>query len=170
MSSKISIDNTSLFPHIVSMLNDGHSVKLLLRGNSMRPYLVHERDYALLSKIEQKTLANGQIMPDVKVGDVILAEVSPGHYVLHRLIGIEGNHITLLGDGNYNPEYCTLADIRGRATAFLRKGSNQPETVTSLKYKMYSAFWMHTRPLRRYMLALHNIIFSSTKDLNNATT
>lgn len=165
MSSKISIANASLFPHIVSMLNAGHTVKLLLRGNSMRPYLVHERDYALLSRVGQKTLANGQSVPDIKVGDVILAEVAPGHYVLHRLISIEGNHITLLGDGNLNPEHCTLADVRGRAYAFIRKGSDSQENVTSLKYRIYRTFWMHTRPLRRYMLGIHNILFSSRKNI-----
>lgn len=147
------------------MLNAGHTVKLLLRGNSMRPYLVHERDYALLSRVEEKSLADGLSVPDIKVGDVILAEVAPGHYVLHRLIGIEGNHITLLGDGNLNPEHCTLADVRGRADAFIRKGSDTQENVTSLKYKAYRAFWMHTRPLRRYMLGIHNILFSSRKNI-----
>ncbi len=42
--------NAMLLPEIVSLLNDGHTVTLRLRGFSMRPFLEDNRDKALMTK------------------------------------------------------------------------------------------------------------------------
>lgn len=139
---------------VVSLLKDGKVVRILARGNSMRPYLVHERDYIILQQTDH-----------VKVGDSVLAEVSPSHYVLHRIVDINGQKVTLRGDGNYATEHCELKDVCGKAIAFERKGSNTQEGSDSLHYKIYSWFWMHTLPLRRYFLYAHHLLFSSRKEL-----
>lgn len=139
---------------IVVKLEEGCTIKIMVRGNSMRVYLVHERDYVILQKPES-----------IKVGDVILAEVSPKHYVLHRAVKIDGENITLRGDGNLSAEYCKLSDVKGKAIAFERKGRKIQESVDSLKFRMYSWFWMHTLPLRRYLLYAHHLVFRSRKEL-----
>lgn len=139
---------------VVARLEEGHTVKILVRGNSMRIYLVHERDYVILQKTD-----------DIKVGDVILAEVSPKRYVLHRAVIIEGDNVTLRGDGNLSEEHCKLSDVKGKAIAFERKGRKTRESVDSRKFRMYSWFWMHTLPLRRYLLYAHHLVFNSRKEL-----
>ena len=83
--------NEIIIPEIIAMLNSGHSVTLGLRGYSMRPFLEDRRDKALLRKPTAIT-----------VGDVVLAEISPKRYVLHRIISINEDNITLRGDGNLN--------------------------------------------------------------------
>lgn len=145
-------------PEIAQLIAEGHTVTLPLKGNSMRPYLVHMRDKALLEK-----------PTNLCVGDVVLAEVSTKYYVLHRIIGISPDgdlqKITLRGDGNFSTEICSSTDVIAIATAFYRKGRTTADKVSSRKYRLYSWLWMNTFPLRRYFLKLHDIFFHSLKDL-----
>lgn len=127
---------------------------LPLSGNSMRPFLVHKRDKAILAPVRQ-----------VKVGDPVLAEIEKGRYVLHRVVAIEGTDITLRGDGNIMTENCKLKDVRASVMGFYRKGRKTPDMVTSLRWRLYSMVWMRTLPVRKYLLLLHHLFFRSLKKL-----
>lgn len=140
-TSRISVANAVLMPEIVAMLNEGHTVTLPLRGYSMRPFLEDRRDKAVLS------VADG-----IAVGDVVLAEIAPKRYVLHRIVGIDGNRITLCGDGNITDEHCLSGDIKGKALGFYRKGRSTFDSVSARKWRVYSALWTRLRPVRRYLL------------------
>lgn len=85
----------SFYQEVVKILNEGHTVTLRLRGYSMRPFLENDRDKALLVKPSS-----------IKVGDPVLAEINPLHFVLHRIDSIEGDNVTLRGDGNLGVEHC----------------------------------------------------------------
>ena len=125
-----------------------------LRGNSMRPFLKNERDKAVL------VLPKGPCQK----GDAVLAEVSPKHFVLHRIVDIDGDKITLRGDGNLGDEHCLTSDIRAKAVGFLRKGRTTPDLTTGRKWRLYSWFWTRLYPIRRYLLfALHPHIPQSLK-------
>ena len=93
---ELQFPNAELLPEIVKMLNEGHTITLRLRGFSMRPFLEDNRDKALFTK---------PILENLKVGDPVLAETMPSHFVLHRIINIEGEKVTLLGDGNLISEH-----------------------------------------------------------------
>ena len=138
--------NEVFLPQVVAMLEEGHTVTLPLRGRSMRPFLEDGRDKALLEAVKNKP----------KVGDAVLAEISKGHFVLHRIVSIDGEKVTLRGDGNINTERCRMQDIRAMATAFFRKGRRKPDKTSGLKWRIYSWWWTRLLPIRRYLLfALH---------------
>ena len=143
---RIHFQNEVLIPQIITLLDSGHTVTLMLRGISMRPFLEDNRDKALLKKAEK-----------LKVGDVVLAEISVKRYVLHRITEIEGERVVLMGDGNLGTEQCRISDIHGYAVGFYRKGRNKMERTDSVKWKFYSFLWMHLRPIRRYLLFLYRI-------------
>ena len=82
----VQFENRLFFPLIVEEINNGHTVTINLRGNSMRPFLESDRDRALLTNPK-----------GVKLGDPVLAEIEPGHFVLHRIIKIDGDAVTLMG-------------------------------------------------------------------------
>ena len=130
------------------MLNERHTVTLRLRGFSMRPFLEDGRDKALLTK-----------PVTIKKGDAVLAEVTPGHYVLHRIISIKGENVVLRGDGNIGVERCSLADIKGFAIGFYRKGRTKLDRTNGLKWRVYSLVWTTLFPLRRYLLAFYRRIW-----------
>ena len=120
--TEIQFPNAEFLPEVVKMLNEGHTVTLRLRGFSMRPFLEDNRDKALLCKPAHP-----------KVGDPVLAEVSPKHFVLHRIIDIKGEQVTLRGDGNLSDETCRLENIAGAVIGFYRKGREQLDRTDGWK-------------------------------------
>ena len=145
---EVQFANAQLLPEVVNILEEGHTVTLPLRGNSMRPFLEDNRDKALLVKAS---------LP--KVGDPVLAEIEPGHFVLHRIVDIEGENVTLLGDGNLACEHCLKKDIKANVIGFYRKGRSTLDRTDGKKWRTYSYIWMHLRPFRRYLLAFHRRIW-----------
>lgn len=145
---EIKLSNAEFLPEIVKLMDEGHTVTLRLRGFSMRPFLEDNRDKALMTKATNP-----------KVGDPVLAEVDPKHFVLHRIIAIDGDHVTLRGDGNLNDEHCTLADVKGTVIGFYRKGRTTLDRPDGWKWRTYSFFWMRLYPVRRYLLAFYRRIW-----------
>lgn len=144
----LQMENHLFFPVIISEINKGHTVTINLRGNSMRPFLESQRDKAILKSPE-----------GLKIGDPVLAEIEPGHYVLHRIIEMNGDDVTLLGDGNLRCEYCKTSDFRASVVGFYRKGRKTLDRIDGTKWKVYSWFWMRLRPVRRYLLAAYRRIW-----------
>ena len=142
--------NAALLPEVARLVSEGHSVTLPLRGVSMRPFLEDRRDKAVLTA------------PSVlSKGDVVLAEIAPGRYVLHRIVAITSDRITLLGGVNNTTESCRRADIKAVAAGFLRKGRKHMDSTKGAKWRLYSAAWMLLRPVRRYLLYIHGHLFTN---------
>lgn len=142
------LPNEVLIPEIIKFMEEGHTVTLLLRGFSMRPFLEDNRDKALLRKAT-----------DPKVGDAVLAEIEPKHYVLHRIDKIVGDKVTLRGDGNLDTEQCRLIDVKGTAIGFYRKGRSKPDRTDGKKWRIYSWLWTRLLPLRRYLLGAYRRVW-----------
>lgn len=135
------IANEIIIPEIKAMIDEGRVVTFRVRGRSMRPMIEGDRDSVVLVPCTD----------EVKVNDIILAEVSPKRYVLHRIIKVDGDTLTMRGDGNLvGTETFRRSDVIGRAEAFLRKGKRL--NMDSRRWKVYSFFWTRLLPLRRYLL------------------
>lgn len=147
-NDEVHFSNADLIPQIIALLNENHTVTLNLKGRSMRPFLEDGRDKALLIKATNP-----------KVGDPVLAEIEPGHYVLHRIIRIEGDAVTLRGDGNLSDEHCLLKDVHAAVIGFYRKGRKTLDRTDAAKWKTYSWIWMRLYPFRRYLLAAYRRIW-----------
>ncbi len=148
MKQSISFKNEDFLPEVLRLVNEGHTVTLPLRGVSMRPFLEDGRDKALLTKARKP-----------KIGDPVLAIIDKRYYVLHRVVSIEGDKVTLLGDGNLTPERCTMSDIVASVVGFYRKGSRQLDSVEGRKWKTYSWIWARLRPVRRWLLAFYRRVW-----------
>lgn len=145
---KIKIDNHLFFTEISRKFKEGcKSVTFTVYGVSMHPFLDSGRDKVILVPPMQP-----------QVGQVILAEIKPATYALHRIIKIEDNKITMRGDGNFlsSVEEFTADKIVGTATAFIRKGKHV--STDSCTWRWYSATWELVRPLRRCLLAFYRRI------------
>ncbi len=145
---EIKCPNAVILPEIVKLMDEGHTITLRLRGFSMRPFLEDNRDKALMTKATHP-----------QVGDPVLAEVSPGHYVLHRIISIDHDHVTLRGDGNIGTEHCRISDVKGAVIGFYRKGREKLDRTDGKKWKIYSWVWTRLFPIRRYLLAFYRKIW-----------
>ncbi|MBF1567694.1 MAG: S24/S26 family peptidase [Prevotella shahii] len=145
---ELEFENARFLPEVIRFLDEGHTVTLGLKGYSMRPFLEHKRDKALLSR-----------PTTLQKGDAVLAEIAPGVFVLHRIVKIEGDDITLRGDGNLAIERCKKTDVKGFALGFYRKGREKIDKTNSLKWRIYSALWTTLLPMRRYLLAFYSRIW-----------
>lgn len=143
------MENDLWFPFILEYFKQGtKTITINLKGISMRPFLESDRDKAMLAPIGK-----------ARVGDPVLAEIYPGHFVLHRIVKIQGEDVTLMGDGNLTCEYCQLKDLRASVVGFFRKGRTTMDRTDGWKWKTYSWFWMHLRPIRRYLLAFYRYVW-----------
>ncbi|MCR4569317.1 MAG: S24/S26 family peptidase [Bacteroidales bacterium] len=130
------LPNEVLLEEAGKLLDEGRDVTFTPLGSSMLPFIHGGKDSVTLRK-----------MPSAQVGDIVLVRL-PGRYVLHRIIALEGEKVTLMGDGNLvGTENCRLPDIMGTVTA-IQKGKR---SVTPGKGR----FWRALKPFRRYILAIY---------------
>lgn len=114
---KIVLPNNILIEETARILDEGKEVILCAKGNSMRPYIRDGRDSVLLVHRDE-----------IAVGDVVLARIAPGRYVLHRLRNIDGETLTLKGDGNLDgTETCRRSDVIGVASHIIRPSGRKVE-------------------------------------------
>lgn len=140
----VQLRNELFLPELIELIGEGHTVTITARGNSMNPFIRNNRDKLVFSAFTE-----------VKTGDVVLAEISQGTYVCHRIVSIDGDMITLRGDGNtVGTEQCPFSSVRAILTAVVRGGKTY-DISTSRTWKTYSWLWMHLLPLRRYLLAVY---------------
>lgn len=142
---QISLANHIIIPEIKKFIDEGQSVTFSVKGVSMRPMIEGGRDSVVLEP------CTGEL----HIGDVILAEIHPQVYALHRIERIEGDSITMRGDGNLvGTETFHRDAVIGRAAAFIRKGKRL--STDSKRWRVYSAIWPKLLPVRHYILfALH---------------
>lgn len=135
---------------IRQFIDEGRTVEFPVRGWSMRVFVEHERDKAVLAP------CNGE---ELKVGDVVLAHVGNDVHVLHRIIKAEDQQLTLMGDGNISgTESCTRSDVVAIVTAWRRKGRDRLDYVSSWKWRAYSKVWVALCPVRRYLLLAWRVL------------
>ena len=87
------IDNTDFFSQVHEFLLEGKSIRINIRGNSMKPFLREGSHQAEIAPTEGRNL---------KTGDVVLFRHC-SRYVLHRIVAINDERYTMQGDGNRIP-------------------------------------------------------------------
>ena len=125
-------------------MREGVSVTLPVNGNSMLPFIIGGRESVILKRAGL-----------VDVGDVVLAWVEGCRYVVHRIIRIDGEHITLMGDGNIvGTEHCTVGDIKAIVTHVV-DANGKIHDINNKWRRRAAKVWFWIRPIRRYILAIY---------------
>ena len=127
----------------VRLVQDGVSVTFPVKGRSMIPFIFGGRESVILQK-----------PGSLQLGQVVLAQVGPDRYVVHRIIKVEPDRITLMGDGNiHGTESCTPANVLAVATHVVdENGRRRPLDTRGQLLK--ARLWYGIRPLRRIILAI----------------
>ncbi|HOI27120.1 MAG TPA: S24/S26 family peptidase [Paludibacteraceae bacterium] len=148
------VPNDLLIESVRKLLFEGHSVTLRVAGYSMRPLLENRRDSVILKSTKE-----------CQLHDVVLAEVTPGRFVLHRVIAVDNDHLTLMGDGNlFGQEHCMRKDVIGVVAIFVRKNRKLDAKAKWMPYYIY--IWLHLLPIRKVLLLAYRAKLKLTKVLS----
>ena len=137
------MNDNDVIEEAVRLVQKGVTVTFPVTGQSMLPFIIGGKESVILHR-------SGLI----DVGDVVLAWVDGCRYVVHRIIRIDGDHITLMGDGNLTTEHCALDDIKARVTHVV--DAKDKTHYLYNRWRMLGAkVWYWLRPIRRYLLAIY---------------
>jgi hypothetical protein len=136
--------DNEIIEEAIRLVKDGVSVTLPVNGNSMLPFIIGGKESVILH-------APGLI----DVGDVVLAWVDGRRYVVHRVVSIDGERVTLMGDGNLaGREHCLPNDIKARVTHVVDDKERRHYLYNGWR-KRAAKMWYWLRPIRRYLLAIY---------------
>ena len=142
------LKDNQIIQETVKLVEDGICVTLPVDGRSMLPFIIGGEDSILLEKPQKS-----------EIGDIVLAWVEQCRYIVHSIIAINGDEVTQMGDGNNRVvKRCTLEDIKATVTYFVDKKGKR-RNIKDRKYRWGSNVWCKLRPVRRYLLAIYNIIW-----------
>lgn len=142
-------ENNLFIPEIAKYIQAGHTVTMKVKGCSMHPFIDNGRDKVVLKSFDQ-----------YQIGDVVLAKVDDGRFVLHRIVKMEDNRMTLRGDGNVvGVETCPTDSVIAKAIGFIRKGRDKMDATDGWKWKIYSFLWLRLSFMRRWLLAFYRRIW-----------
>ena len=131
------VPNDILLGEVAAVLQEGREAVILPTGRSMLPFIREGVDRVVLRKKDSYA-----------VGDIVLARFD-GRYILHRIVALDGDAVTLMGDGNLKGQEKGSTDgIVGAVTAIVR-----PDGRRRVPGK--GRLWRALTPVRRYLLAIY---------------
>lgn len=136
--------DNEIIEEAIRLVREGVSVTLPVNGNSMLPFIIGGKESVILQQPE---------LP--KVGGVVLAWADGYRYVVHRIVRIDGERVTLMGDGNLmGTEHCLIGDIKARVTHVVDAKGRTHYLYKGWR-KLAAKVWFWLRPVRRYLLAIY---------------
>lgn len=143
-------DDALIIAEAIRLVSEGVSITFPVKGRSMLPFIVGDRDSVILEK-----------PTEIHKGDVVLAYVESEnredkHYVIHRIISLDDDRVTLMGDGNLAlHEYCNRNEVYAKISLVV-KPNGKKLSLDSFFYRLASKVWNALLPFRRYLLWIYN--------------
>ena len=143
---KKAIANDILIPEFARLVAEGAKVTFTPQGVSMLPFIRGGRDSVVL------------VRPvNMRNGDIVLAQTGPAVYVLHRIVEMKGENLTLMGDGNLSGvEKVRCDNVLALVETVIRDGKKVD--CRSRSHRCKAEIWRMMKPVRRYLLAVYKRI------------
>ena len=135
--------DNEIIEEAIRLVREGVNVTLPVNGNSMLPFIIGGKESVILHRPGL-----------IDVGDVVLAWVDGNRYVVHRIIKLDYDRVTLMGDGNLTTEHCALSDIKARVTHVVSADNKKRDLYSRWRVRA-AKLWYWLRPIRRYLLAIY---------------
>ena len=146
MNESLHIDNATILGHVCSLIAEGKRVKIHAKGDSMRPFIREESDSLIIGPADT-----------LHIGDIVLARTDDGDYVVHRIIHIADDNVTLAGDGNlFRRETARREHIYGKIETIIRNGTHR--SLYDFTARLAAFVWRMLLPLRRMKWSCERIL------------
>ena len=134
---KVILPNDVLLGEVARLLDEGREVVITPKGRSMLPFIRGDVDRIKLRQPDK-----------LSVGDIVLAYFG-NRYVLHRIVAINGDEFTLMGDGNLkDTEQGVRTNVVGKVIEIITPDNHHRKPGKAW-------LWRHTLFLRKYQLKVY---------------
>lgn len=145
MTYKRIVSCKELFPLVEDLLRQNLRVKFTVSGNSMLPFIRHNKDKVLLGTFCKATL-----------GDIVLFRMC-SKYILHRIYKIRGENVYTIGDAClFSDGSVPVCDIVGRVERIFR--GDLDIDCNNVGWCLVFAMWRKLRIFRRQLLYLYSLM------------
>ena len=154
------VDTEEYLNAVSALIAEGREVTVPVRGGSMNPFLVDNRDCVLLVPVPER----------LRRGDIVLFRRSSGQYVLHRIVAVRRSR-----PGGHEPVYfmrddaqemtegpVARAQVRVLAARVMRQG--RWLTDRDLRVLFFRHLWCRRYFPRRAALAVYRLVRRITAD------
>lgn len=140
------VDTGSYISMLRELVQQGQEVSVPISGNSMMPFLIHNRDTVFFRKPDRP----------LKVGDIVFHQRRNGQYIMHRICRIKKEGIYTVGDAQQVIEGPLQENqIFGLVTAVRRKGKTV--TAGNFWWEFFRHVWIRIIPCRHFLMRLYGI-------------
>lgn len=88
------VDTVEYVSMLRELTEEGQEVSMLIAGNSMSPFMIHQRDYITFRKPDRP----------LKKGDMVFFQRKTGQYVMHRICRVKPEGYYIVGDAQQQIE------------------------------------------------------------------
>lgn len=140
------VDTNEYVSLLKELTEQGKEVSLLISGNSMFPFLVHQRDYISFRKPTRK----------LRKGDMVFYQRKNGQYIMHRICGVKPEGYYIVGDAQQLIEGpVEESQIFAIVTRVKRK--EKWIGPDSLFWKFFEYVWIRLIPIRHILMKLYGV-------------
>ncbi len=138
------LTSKELMPGLLQALEEGGQFLLTVTGDSMRPTLRPERDAVALAAPKA-----------YRRGDIVLFRRDSGEYILHRIVGVRGDRLTMNGDAQTWTEEIAGKQVIAVVRQICRDGRRY--NCQGVFGRLYGRGAAALRPARRWLFRLREM-------------
>ena len=144
----IQVDTREYVSALKELVEQGREVSMTISGNSMSPFMVHQRDMILFKQPDRP----------LKRGDMVFYERPSGQYVMHRICRVKPEGYYIVGDAQWLIEGPVAREqIFAVITKVRRKG--QWIGPDDRVWKFFEHVWLRLIPCRRFLVTVYTRLF-----------
>lgn len=116
------VNTADIYPLISDVVSSGGTFDFIPGGTSMLPTINGTTDLVTLCKADS-----------VSKGDIILFKRQNGQFILHRVIDVSGDTLTVRGDNVYYSETVSSNDVLAKVCRYINKKGEHTNVIGSMK-------------------------------------
>lgn len=141
------VDTKEYVSVLKALTEEGKTVNMKVAGNSMSPFLIHDRDAVCFEKCNRK----------LRVGDIVFYQRKNGRYIMHRICKTKPEGFYLIGDAQTEVEGpVEKAQIFAVVTKVRRNGICMGPG--DFWWEFFEHVWVRIIPLRKPLVAIYAVL------------